>query len=74
MTQHNPAGGKPKFVEQVSTFMRARRYSLRTEQSYTDLATLLRIALPPLRPEAAAWTEQAGWPAAWVTFKRRSVW
>ena len=36
MTQHNPAGGKPKFVEQVSTFMRARRYSLRTEQAYLD--------------------------------------
>jgi integron integrase len=36
MTPHNPAGGKPKFVEQVSTFMRARRYSLRTEQAYLD--------------------------------------
>jgi integron integrase len=36
MTQHNPAGGKPKFIEQISTFMRARRYSLRTEQAYLD--------------------------------------
>jgi integron integrase len=29
-------GGKAKFMEQVRTFMRARRYSLRTEQAYLD--------------------------------------
>src|SRR5437879_2327119 len=28
--------GKAKFMEQVRTFMRARRYSLRTEQAYLD--------------------------------------
>jgi integrase len=30
------AGGKPKLLEQVRIFMRARRYSLRTEQAYLD--------------------------------------
>jgi integron integrase len=33
--QSNPSG-KPKLLEQVRTFMRARRYSLRTEQAYLD--------------------------------------
>src|SRR5437879_8182737 len=28
--------GKAKFMEQVRTFMRTRRYSLRTEQAYLD--------------------------------------
>src|SRR6266513_3715660 len=28
--------GKPKLLDQVRTFMRARRYSLRTEQAYVD--------------------------------------
>jgi hypothetical protein len=32
-----PAGpSKPKLLEQVRVFMRARRYSLRTEQAYLD--------------------------------------
>src|SRR5437879_10064786 len=30
------ASGKPKLLEQVRTFMRARRYSLRTEEAYLD--------------------------------------
>jgi Phage integrase, N-terminal SAM-like domain len=30
------AGRKPKFLEQLRTFMRARRYSRRTEQAYVD--------------------------------------
>jgi hypothetical protein len=30
------ASGKPKLLEQLRTFMRARRYSLRTEQAYLD--------------------------------------
>ncbi len=29
-------GGKAKFMEQVRAFMRARRYSLRTEEAYLD--------------------------------------
>ena len=29
-------GSKAKFMEQVRSFMRARRYSLRTEQAYLD--------------------------------------
>ena len=28
--------GKPKLLDQVRTFMRARRYSLRTEEAYLD--------------------------------------
>src|SRR5947208_14038956 len=28
--------GKPKLLDQVRTFMRARRYSLRTEDAYLD--------------------------------------
>src|SRR2546430_1969657 len=32
----NPSDRKPKFIEQLRTFMRARRYSLRTEQAYLD--------------------------------------
>src|SRR5438094_1920154 len=31
-----PAGRKPKFLDQMRTFMRARRYSRRTEQAYVD--------------------------------------
>src|ERR1044071_2185714 len=31
-----PAASKPKLLEQVRMFMRARRYSLRTEQAYLD--------------------------------------
>ena len=30
------AGRKPKFLDQMRTFMRARRYSRRTEQAYVD--------------------------------------
>ena len=30
------AGRKPKFLNQMRTFMRARRYSRRTEQAYVD--------------------------------------
>src|SRR5437899_10831629 len=30
------SSGKPKLLEQVRTFMRARRYSLRTEEAYLD--------------------------------------
>jgi hypothetical protein len=30
------AGRKPKFLDQLRTFMRARRYSRRTEQAYVD--------------------------------------
>ena len=29
-------GRKPKFLDQMRTFMRARRYSRRTEQAYLD--------------------------------------
>src|SRR5207253_4930086 len=36
MTEHKPADRKPKFIEQMRSFMRARRYSLRTEQAYLD--------------------------------------
>jgi hypothetical protein len=28
--------GKPKLLDQLRSFMRARRYSLRTEQAYVD--------------------------------------
>ncbi len=28
--------GKPKLLDQLRTFMRARRYSLRTEEAYLD--------------------------------------
>jgi hypothetical protein len=30
------AARKPKFLDQMRTFMRARRYSRRTEQAYVD--------------------------------------
>jgi integron integrase len=33
---HPAAASKPKLLEQVRMFMRARRYSLRTEQAYLD--------------------------------------
>ena len=36
MQPQTNASGKPKLLEQVRTFMRARRYSLRTEQAYLD--------------------------------------
>jgi hypothetical protein len=36
MTGHKPADRKPKFSEQMRSFMRARRYGLRTEQAYLD--------------------------------------
>jgi hypothetical protein len=36
MQTQTDATGKPKLLEQVRTFMRARRYSLRTEQAYLD--------------------------------------
>ena len=31
-----PAPGKPKLLDQICSFMRTRRYSLRTEQAYLD--------------------------------------
>jgi hypothetical protein len=34
--RQSSASGKPKLLEQVRTFMRARRYSLRTEEAYLD--------------------------------------
>jgi integron integrase len=33
MQPQTSASGKPKLLEQVRSFMRARRYSLRTEQA-----------------------------------------
>jgi hypothetical protein len=36
IARQNPPDGKPKLLEQVRTFMRARRYSLRTEDAYLD--------------------------------------
>src|SRR5256885_7504451 len=36
MQPQTNATGKPKLLEQVRTFMRTRRYSLRTEQAYLD--------------------------------------
>lgn len=36
IARNNNAPGKPKLLEQVRIFMRARRYSLRTEQAYLD--------------------------------------
>jgi site-specific recombinase XerD len=36
MQPQTNASSKPKLLEQLRTFMRARRYSLRTEQAYLD--------------------------------------
>ena len=36
METQTSSSGKPKLLEQVRLFMRARRYSLRTEQAYLD--------------------------------------
>jgi len=36
IAQKNLVAGKPKLLDQVRTFMRARRYSRRTEQAYLD--------------------------------------
>jgi hypothetical protein len=37
MMQHQTSlPGKPKLLDQLRVFMRARRYSLRTEEAYLD--------------------------------------
>ena len=36
MQSQTSVPGKPKLLDQVRTFMRARRYSLRTEEAYLD--------------------------------------
>jgi hypothetical protein len=46
--------GKPKLLDQLRTFMRARRYSLRTEEAYLDwrVNALLRAKDPALHSHA----------------------
>jgi hypothetical protein len=45
MQSQTNASGKPKLMEQVRSFMRARRYSMRTEQAYADW----RVNVAPTR-------------------------
>ena len=57
MTEHKPADRKPKFIEQMRSFMRARRYSLRTEQAYLDWVRRFILFHAKRHPREMAETE-----------------
>src|SRR5882724_2868958 len=57
MTEHRPADRKPKFIEQMRSFMRARRYSLRTEQAYLDWVRRFILFHAKRHPREMAETE-----------------
>jgi len=57
MTEHKPADRKPKFIEQMRSFMRARRYSLRTEQAYFDWVRRFILFHAKRHPREMAETE-----------------
>jgi integron integrase len=57
MTEHMPADRKPKFIEQMRSFMRARRYSLRTEQAYLDWVRRFILFHAKRHPREMAETE-----------------
>jgi integron integrase len=57
MTEHKPADRKPKFIEQMRSFMRARRYSLRTEQTYLDWVRRFILFHAKRHPREMAETE-----------------
>src|SRR5438309_9723403 len=49
--------GKPKLLDQLRTFMRARRYSLRTEQAYLDWVRRFILFHAKRHPREMAETE-----------------
>src|SRR5258705_9133700 len=57
MQKQKEAGRKPKFIEQMRSFMRARRYSLRTEQAYLDWVRRFILFHAKRHPREMAETE-----------------
>ena len=57
MTEHKQADRKPKFIEQIRSFMQARRYSLRTEQAYLDWVRRFILFHAKRHPREMAETE-----------------